>query len=120
MYKTLTAVAVAATIAIVAVATPHQAEARGGRVAAGIIGGLAAGAIIGSIAANNGYYYGPGYGPGYYYGPGPYAYGGGPYDYVPAPVYVQPAPRAYYGGRGGGCWVVTDPTRGYGYYGPCY
>lgn len=86
----------------------------GGAAAAGIIGGLAAGAIIGSAVANSGYYYGPGYS----YGPGPYAYGGGPYGYVPAPVYVQPAPRAYYGG--GGCWVVTDSTRGYGYYGPCY
>jgi hypothetical protein len=84
-----------------------------GGVAAGVIGGLAAGAIIGSAVANSGYYYGPGYS----YGPGPYAYGGGPYGYVPAPVYVQPAPRGYYGG--GGCWVVTDPTRGYGYYGPC-
>jgi hypothetical protein len=121
MYKTLTAIAAAATITIATVAVPHQADARDGRVAAGIIGGLAAGAIIGGLAANNGYYYGPGYGPGYYHGPGPYAYGGGPYDYVPPPVYVQPVPRAYYrGGGGGGCWVVTDPTRGYGYYGPCY
>ena len=67
MYKTLTALAAAATITIASVAVPHQAEARGGRVAAGIIGGLAAGAIIGSIASNNGYYYGPGYGPGYYW-----------------------------------------------------
>ena len=72
MKKTLTALAAAATIAIAAVAVPQQAEARGGRIAAGIIGGLAAGAIIGSIAANNGYYYGPGYG---YYGPGPVYYG---------------------------------------------
>ncbi len=77
MKKTLTALAAASTIAIAAVAVPQQAEARGGRVAAGIIGGLAAGAIIGGIAANNGYYgngyygYGPGYG---YYGPGPVYY----------------------------------------------
>lgn len=75
MTKTLTALATAATIAIAAVASPPQAEARGGRIAAGIIGGLAAGAIIGSVAANGPYY---GYGPGYYYGPGPaYAYGPG-------------------------------------------
>jgi hypothetical protein len=67
MYKTLTAIAVAVVITIAAVAAPHQAEARGGRIAAGIIGGLAAGAIIGSIVANRGYYYAPGY----YYGPGP-------------------------------------------------
>ncbi len=126
MRKTLTAIAIAATMTIAAVATPHEAEARDGRVAAGIIGGLAAGAIIGSIAANRGYYYGPGYyygsgyyygggyydGPGYYYGPGPYAY-----EPPPPPVYVQPVPRPYY--RGGGCWVATDTTRGYGYYGPC-
>ena len=47
---------------------PQQAEARGGELAAGIIGGIAAGAIIGSVA-NNGYY-GPGYyAPGYGYGP---------------------------------------------------
>ena len=46
----------------------QQAEARGGELAAGIIGGIAAGAIIGSVA-NNGYY-GPGYyAPGYGYGP---------------------------------------------------
>ena len=74
MKKTLTALAAASTIAIAAIAAPQQAEARGGRIAAGIIGGLAAGAIIGSIAANNGYPYGPGY----YYGPGPVYYGYGP------------------------------------------
>ena len=58
MHKTLTALALAATIAVAAVAAPQAAEARdhGGAVAAGIIGGLAAGAIIGSAAANNGYY----------------------------------------------------------------
>ena len=65
MSKTLTALAAAATIAVAAIATPQPAEARGGRIAAGIIGGLAAGAIIGAVAGN-GYY---GYGPGYYYAP---------------------------------------------------
>ena len=109
MHKTLTALALAATIAVAAVAAPQAAEARDhGAVAAGIIGGLAAGAIIGSAAANNGYY-GNG---GYYYGPGPYAY-------QPEPVYVEPAPRPYYRG-GSGCWHVTDSDRGYGYYGACY
>jgi hypothetical protein len=54
MYKTLTALALLATITGRAVAIPQEAEARGGALAAGIIGGFAAGAIIGS-AANNGY-----------------------------------------------------------------
>jgi hypothetical protein len=69
MTKTLTALAAAATLAIVAVGAPSDAFAqrRGGAVAAGIIGGLAAGAIIGSMAA-----------PRYYY--------------EPAPVYVAPPP----------------------------
>ena len=60
MTKSLTAIAVAATLAVAAVAAPQPAEARGGRIAAGIIGGLAAGAIIGGIASQNGYYGGPG------------------------------------------------------------
>ncbi len=68
--KTLTALAAAATIAVVGLATPQPAEAHdGGAVAAGIIGGLAAGAIIGSAAAS-----GPYYSPGYYYDPGPVYY----------------------------------------------
>jgi hypothetical protein len=49
---------------------PQPAEARGGRVAAGIIGGLAAGAIIGGIASNGYGYYGP-----RYYAPAPSYYG---------------------------------------------
>jgi hypothetical protein len=69
MTKTLTALAAAATIAVVAIGAPTQANAQRGAVAAGIIGGLAVGAIIGSAAAAP-------YGPGpYYYGPGP-GYGG--------------------------------------------
>jgi hypothetical protein len=113
MHKTLTALAVAATMIIAAVAVPDSADARwrgrgGGGVAAGIIGGLAAGAIIGSMA-NQGYYGDGYYGSGYAYGPGPYAY-------EPAPVYVVPR-RAYRGG--GGCWIATDETRGFGYYGAC-
>ena len=55
---------------------------------------------------------GPGYyGSGYYYGPGLMP--------TSAPVYVRPAPRYYRGGRYG-CWIATDTTRGFGYYGPCY
>jgi hypothetical protein len=69
--RTLTALAAAATLGIAAIAAPQPAEARGGAVAAGIIGGLAAGAIIGSAV------HGP-YGPYYAYAPGPY-YGGGCY-----------------------------------------
>ncbi|HEY0224187.1 MAG TPA: hypothetical protein VGC38_06715 [Pseudolabrys sp.] len=72
MPKSLTALAVAATLAVAAVAAPQPAEARGGRIAAGIIGGLAAGAILGTIA--NGYY-GPRYGYGAYYAAAP-GYGG--------------------------------------------
>jgi hypothetical protein len=72
--KTLTALAAVATIGVAAVAAPQPAQARGGALAAGIIGGLAVGAIIGSAA--HGPYYG--YGPGYYYGPGPVYYRGGP------------------------------------------
>ena len=75
--KTLTAIAAAATIAVVASAAPRPAQARGGALAAGIISGLAAGAIIGS--AVNGPYYG-------YYGPSDY--------YAPSPVYY----------RGRGCY----------------
>jgi hypothetical protein len=67
--KSLTALAVAATLAVAAVAAPQPAEASGGRIAAGIIGGLAVGAILGGIASQNGYY-GPGY-----------------YGYAAAPVY---------------------------------
>ena len=79
MSKTLTALATVATLAVASLAAPQPAEARGGRVAAGIIGGLAVGAIIGGIASQNGYYGGygyGGYGPGYgYYGAAPVYYG---------------------------------------------
>lgn len=71
MRKTLTVIAAAATLALATVAAPQHAEARNGRIAAGIIGGLAAGALLGAAAANGPYYYGPGY----YYAPGPVYYG---------------------------------------------
>lgn len=52
MKKFLAMLLAAATVAGgLAVAVP-QAQARGGRVAAGVIGGLAAGAIIGGALAN--------------------------------------------------------------------
>jgi hypothetical protein len=66
--KTGMAVAAAALLAAATIVAPQPAEARGGAVAAGIIGGLAAGALIGAAAAHP--YYGPGY-----YGPAPVYYG---------------------------------------------
>lgn len=69
MKKTLTVLAAAATLALVSVGAPSDANAQyrrgGGAVAAGVIGGLAAGAIIGGALA-------------------------GPRYYEPAPVYVAP------------------------------
>jgi hypothetical protein len=79
MTKTLTALATAAALVVAAVAVaPQPAEARGGAIAAGIIGGVAAGAIIGGIASQNGYYGGPGY-----YAPAPAYYAAGPGYYGP-------------------------------------
>jgi hypothetical protein len=78
-------VKIAATAALAgALVVPTGADARNGRVAAGIIGGFAAGALIG--AATGGYW-----------GPGPYYYGypGPVYYYPPAPYY---APYGYYRG----------------------
>ena len=72
--RILTALAAAATLGIAAIAAPQPAEARGGAIAAGIIGGLAAGAIIGAAASGPAYAYAPG--SGYYYGGGPGYYGG--------------------------------------------
>ena len=67
-------------------------------------------------------YYGPGYyESGYAYEPG-YAYDPG---YVEEPAYAyEPAPVVAYGSdpgwdRGGQCWISTDQSRGFGYYGPC-
>jgi hypothetical protein len=53
-------VAAISTLALTATLVSQPAQARGGAIAAGVVGGLAAGAIIGS-AANGGYYGGPGY-----------------------------------------------------------
>ena len=68
------AVATAALLAGATIATPQQAEARGGAVAAGVIGGLAASALVGAAVAAP-YHYGAGD----YYGPGP---GYGPHCWV--------------------------------------
>jgi hypothetical protein len=115
IWKIATAIAVTGAVALTA-ATPSEARYRHRGAAIGL--GIVAGALVGSAIVNNGYYGGY-YGPGYY-GPGPYAYGPGPYagPYAyeePEAVYV--APRRVY--RGGGCWIATDTSRGYGYYGPC-
>ena len=60
MLKALTIVAAVATAAASFTVSTQQAEARGGAIAAGVVGGLAAGAIIGA-AASQPRYYGPGY-----------------------------------------------------------
>lgn len=67
--KAGTAAAAALMLAGATIATSQPAEARGGRIAAGVIGGLAVGALVGSALAAPSYY-----GPGYYYGPGPVYY----------------------------------------------
>lgn len=85
MKKIVLAVATAATLAVTALAAPAPAEARGGRIAAGVGLGLLGGAIAGAAIANSSGYYGPGYG--YYGGPG--------YGYAPA----------YYGG---GCYLQRE------------
>src|SRR5262245_19333752 len=70
MKKTMMVLAAAATLGITAMAAPQPAEARGGRVAAGVIGGLAVGALLGgAVAASQGGYYAP---YGYYSGPAAY------------------------------------------------
>lgn len=78
------AVATAATLAVTVLAAPQTAEARGGRIAAGVAAGVIGGALIGGALAGPGYY---GYGPGYY-GPG-YGYYGGPAYVAAPPCYWQ-------------------------------
>ena len=122
MTKTKLWTAVALVGAIVMAAS--SSYARDGRNAAAAIG-FGAGALVGAAAANaanNNAYYGPGYyESGYAYEPG-YAYDPG---YVEEPAYAyEPAPVVAYGSgpgwdRGGQCWISTDQSRGFGYYGPC-
>ena len=66
------ALAAVATLAVSAVAAPQAAEARNGRIIAGVAAGLIGSAIVGGAIASHNGYYGPGY-----YGPG-YGYYGGP------------------------------------------
>jgi hypothetical protein len=81
MRKALIAAAIVAAMAVSSDPTPVQA--RGGALAAGIIGGLAVGTILGAAAA--------------------------PRYYGPPPVYVEgPAPRCYWT-RGQPVW---DPYVG--------
>lgn len=112
MTKITKGIAAVGVAGLVALAATAPAEARKGRNAAAI-GGFVAGAAVGAAVAGSSrsYYGGPGgyYGP-TYYEPAPTYYGGG-YAYEPAPTYYAPAPRR--------CWISTDSTRGYGYYGRC-
>src|SRR4029453_7888170 len=52
MTKTLTALAVAATLAAATLSVPSAAYADNGRITAGVLGGLAAGALIGGAIAS--------------------------------------------------------------------
>ena len=59
MKRTLMALATVATL-VTAVAAPQAAEARGGRIAAGIAGGLICRALLGGALGGPCYCYGPG------------------------------------------------------------
>jgi len=96
MMKTLTTLAAVGALALTTVGAPTTAEARKGRIAAGVIGGFAAGAIVGAALA-----------PRYYYEPGPYAYYGP--DYAPNAYY---APDGYYGAYAA---YPTYPSFGFGF-----
>lgn len=107
MTRGLKFAAAAVLTGALAMAAATPSEARSGRTAAAAGIGFAAGAVVGAAAANaarNNYYYGPGY-----YEPG-YAY---------EPAYVYEPGYAYAPGPSRGCWVSTDDTRGFGYYGSC-
>jgi hypothetical protein len=60
MLKIIAVVAVSA-LTLAATFTPKPAEARGGEIAAGVIGGLAVGAIVGSQMNRDDGYYRTGY-----------------------------------------------------------
>ena len=116
--RLLAAAALAGALALSA-ATPSYAEH--GRNAAAAIG-FGAGALVGAAAANaaNDGYYGPAYGPDYAYDPG---YAEPAYEAPPAYAYDQAPTMVYTAGpgwdHGGQCWISTDQSRGYGYYGAC-
>jgi Ni/Co efflux regulator RcnB len=121
MRKIVKFAAAAAMTGALALAAATPGEAAHGRNTAAAVG-FGVGVLAGAAATNAAYggrVYEPGYGPGYtYYAPGD-AYAPA---YVP-PVYSAPAYQAYdyaapaYPTR---CWVSTDNSRGYGYYGSCY
>jgi hypothetical protein len=106
MRKSLIALAGAASIGLVSLATPSPANAWcvGCAVGAGVLGGLFAGAVVGSAIANSpppGYYYPPppGYYPppsGYYSPPPP---PGAYYPPAPSPAYAQLAPGCHWAKR---------------------
>lgn len=73
---TLVAGLSAATLVGAVTTSTAPAQARGGAIAAGVLGGLAVGAIAGSAASRSGY--GDGYGYPAYAAPAP-VYGGGCY-----------------------------------------
>lgn len=101
MKKTLAILTAAALMGAATLTTPTPAEARGGRIAAGILGGLAAGAILGGAL----------YGAPYYYGPGPVYY-----DYPPHLITTRTVTgrvtRCGTGAAGacGACASATDET----------
>lgn len=86
--RTLRKLSALATVAVIATAAlmPTSAEARNGRIAAGVVGGFAAGVLAG--AAMGGPYWGP-----YPYYPAPVYYPPGPYYALYGPVYYGPCVR---------------------------
>jgi hypothetical protein len=107
--KTLLTVAALTGALVMSAATPSYAA--DGRNAAAAIG-FGAGALVGAAAANaanNGGYYDEGYAPGYAYEPA-YAY-----DQAPEVAYTTGVGWDH----GGQCWISTDQSRGFGYYGAC-
>jgi len=83
MNRLTVACATAVTVAVLAVAAPHQARAGSGDVAAGLLGGFAVGAFVGSVLGA----------PPVYVAPPPPVY------VAPAPIYAGPPPCYWTRGR---------------------
>lgn len=146
--KILAAAALAGALLTSTAVPSEAAHGRNTAAAIGFGVGALVGAAATS-AAQPAYYRPYGYEPAYYgYGPYAYepgfAYEPG-YVYVPASTYVEPAPtyvyaqpapiyspppapayvqqpvavNAYAAAPSGQCWVNTDSSRGFGYYGAC-